>query len=133
MRALVGVKRVIDYAVKVKLINYQIRIKQDKSGVEKNNVKMSINPFCEIAVEEAVRLKEKKIISHISAFSIGDKTSAETLRHALALGADEAIHVLTNDPIDTTIQPLLVAKIMKLFIEKYKHDMILLGKQVNNY
>jgi electron transfer flavoprotein beta subunit len=94
---------------------------------------MSINPFCEIAVEEAVRLKEKNIISHISAFSIGDKTSAETLRHALALGADEAIHVLTNDPTDTKIQPLLVAKIMKLFIEKYKYDMILLGKQVTYY
>lgn len=92
---------------------------------------MSINPFCEIAVEEAVRLKEKKILSHISAFSIGDKTAAETLRHALAIGADDAFHVLTNQPIDTNIQPLLVAKIMKLYIEKHKFDMILLGKQVN--
>ena len=93
---------------------------------------MSINPFCEIAVEEAVRLKEKQIFSHISAFSIGDKTSAETLRHALALGCDDAFHVLTQESIDTNIQPLLVAKIMKLYIEKHKFDMVLLGKQVNH-
>lgn len=92
---------------------------------------MSMNPFCEIAVEEAIRLKEKKVLSHISAFTIGDKTSAETLRHALALGADDAFHVLTQDAIDTNIQPLIVAKIMKLYIERHKYDLILLGKQVD--
>ena len=91
---------------------------------------MSINPFCEIAIEEAIRLKEKKILSHISSFSIGDKTAAETLRHSLALGADDAFHVLTSDPIDTVIQPLLVAKIIKLYVQKHKFDMVLLGKQV---
>jgi len=122
MRALVGVKRVLDYSIKA-------RVKADKSGIEKTNVKMSINPFCEIAVEEAIRMKEKKWISHISALSIGDKTSAETIRHALALGADDGYHILTNKPTDTVLQPLAVAKIIKGIIEEHKYDIVLLGKQ----
>ena len=122
MRALVGVKRVIDYSVKA-------RVKADKSGIEKTNVKMSINPFCEIAVEEAIRMKEKGLISHISTLSIGDKTSSETLRHSLALGADDAFHILTNLSTDTTLQPLAVAKIFQKIILEHKYDIILLGKQ----
>jgi electron transfer flavoprotein beta subunit len=122
MRALVGVKRVIDSYVKA-------RVKADKSGIEKTNVKMSINPFCEIAVEEAIRMKEKGLISHISTLSIGDKTSSETLRHSLALGADDAFHILTNLSTDTTLQPLAVAKIFQKIILEHKYDIILLGKQ----
>ena len=122
MRALVGVKRVIDYSVKT-------RVKADKSGIEKANVKMSINPFCEIAVEEAIRMKEKGWIKHITTLSIGDKTSAETLRHSLALGADDAFHILTNLPTDMQIQPLIVAKIFKKIMQEHKYDIILLGKQ----
>ena len=91
---------------------------------------MSINPFCEIAVEEAVRLKEKGIIKHITAISIGDKGSTDILRHSLALGADDAFHISTNKAIDTEIQPLAVAKIFKQIIEEHKYDVVLLGKQV---
>ena len=87
MRVLVGVKRVIDYAVK-------IRVKPDKSGVEKANVKMSMNPFCEIAVEEAMRLKEAKIVKEVVAITIGPTKSQETLRTALAMGADRGIHLV---------------------------------------
>jgi electron transfer flavoprotein beta subunit len=122
MRALVGVKRVLDYSIKA-------RVKADKTGIEKTNVKMSINPFCEIAVEEAIRMKEKKWISHISALSIGEKTSAETIRHALALGADDGYHILTNMQTDTVLQPLAVAKIFKKIVEEHKYDLVLLGKQ----
>mmetsp|Transcript_60345 Transcript_60345/g.142184 ORF Transcript_60345/g.142184 Transcript_60345/m.142184 type:complete len:250 (-) Transcript_60345:169-918(-) len=118
MRALVGVKRVVDYAVK-------IRVKPDKSGVETAGVKMSMNPFCEIAVEEAVRLKEKKIVSEIIAVSIGPKQSADTLRTALAMGVDRAIHI-THDEI---LQPLAVAKLLKAVVEKETPDIVLLGKQ----
>lgn len=89
MKVLVGVKRVIDYAVK-------IRVKPDKMGVELNNVRMSMNPFCEIAVEEAVRLKEAKKVDEIVAVSIGDKGAQETLRTAMAMGADRGIHVVRN-------------------------------------
>jgi electron transfer flavoprotein beta subunit len=122
MRALIGVKRVIDYSVKA-------RVKADKTGIEKANVKMSMNPFCEIAVEEAIRMKEKNWISHISTVSIGDKFSSETLRQSLALGADDAYHILTNLPTDTNLQPLAIAKILKKMIEEYKYDIVLLGKQ----
>jgi len=94
---------------------------------------MSINPFCEIAVEEAVRMKEKGWVSHISSLSIGDKTAAETIRSSLVLGADEGLHVLTNMPIDTQLQPLAVAKIFKRIIEEYKFDIVILGKQVQIY
>jgi electron transfer flavoprotein beta subunit len=123
MKALVGIKRVLDFAIKA-------RVKADKTGIEKANVKMSINPFCEIAVEEAIRMKEKGWVSNITTLSIGDKGAAETLRHSLALGADDSIHVITNDPIDTVIQPLAVAKILKHFILENNYNIILLGKQV---
>ena len=123
MKALVGIKRVIDYAVKA-------RVKADKSGIDKTNVKMSINPFCEIAVEEAIRMKEKGWVSNITTLSIGDKGASETLRHTLALGADDSIHVSTGEPIDTAIQPLAVAKVLKHFIQKENYNIILLGKQV---
>ncbi len=130
MRALVGIKRVIDYAVKVIFYLKKVRIKSDKSGVEKAGVKMSMNPFCEIAVEEAVRLKEKNIVSHVTTLSIGDKNTTETLRQSLALGADDSFHILTTLPIDTIVQPLLVAKVLKLYALKHKFDLVLLGKQV---
>lgn len=94
---------------------------------------MSINPFCEIAVEEAIRLKEKGILKHVSSVSIGDKGSVDTLRHSLALGADDAFHVSTNLAIDTNLQPLAVAKILKQIIEEHKYDVVFLGKQVNNF
>lgn len=110
MKAIVGVKRVIDYAVKV-------RIAADKTGVDLNQVKMSMNPFCEIAVEEAVRLKEKKVINEIIAVSIGPKQAQETLRTALAMGADRAIHVTTDLRLDQELLPLTVAKIFKKIVE----------------
>ena len=122
MRVLVGVKRVIDYAVK-------IRIKPDKSGVEMNNVKMSMNPFCEIAVEEAVRLKEKKIASEVVAVSIGPKQSQETIRTALAMGADRGVHITTDMRIDSEMQPLAVAKLLAKVAEEEGADLVLLGKQ----
>jgi len=102
MKILVTVKRVVDYNVKV-------RVKDDNTGIETANVKMSMNPFCEIAVEEAVRLKEKGIATEIVVVSIGPKQVQETLRTALALGADKAILVNTDDEI----QPLAVAKLLK--------------------
>ena len=123
MKALVGIKRVLDYAVKA-------RVRADKLGIEKTNVKMSINPFCEIAVEEAIRMKEKGWVGQITTISIGDKTASETLRHSLALGADDAIHILTNDPIDTHLQPLAVAKILKYIVQTNNYNLVLLGKQV---
>ncbi len=105
---------VIDYAVK-------IRVKADKLGVETANVKMSMNPFCEIAVEEAVRLKEKKIASEIIAVSIGSKACQETLRTALAMGADKAIHVNTDLSTDQDLQPLSVAKILAHISKKVRY------------
>lgn len=87
MKVLVGVKRVVDYSIKV-------RVKPE--GVDLQNVKMSINPFCEIAIEEAIRMKEKKLATEVVAVTIGPKQGTETLRHALALGADRAIHVLVD-------------------------------------
>lgn len=122
MKALVGVKRVLDYAIKA-------RVKADKTGIEKANVKMSINPFCEIAIEEAIKMKEKGWVSQITSLSIGDKASAETIRHSLALGADDGLHILTNMPTDTVIQPLAVAKIFKKIIEEEKYNLVILGKQ----
>ena len=101
MKALVAVKRVIDYNVK-------IRVKQDNSGVEKENVKMSMNPFDEIAVEEAIRLKEKNFIDEIVVVSIGSDNVQETIRSALAMGADRGVLVKT----DNELEPLAVAKIL---------------------
>ena len=118
MKALVAVKRVIDYNVK-------IRVKQDNSGVEKENVKMSMNPFDEIAVEEAIRLKEKNIINEVVVVSIGSDNVQETIRSALAMGADRGILVKT----DNELEPLAVAKILKYFVEKEESDITILGKQ----
>ena len=115
---MVGVKRVIDYAVK-------IRVKPDGSGVETNNVKMSMNPFDEIAVEEAVRLKEKKVASEIVAVTVGPTAAQEQLRTALAMGADRAIHVVTDAP---TV-PLHVAKAFKALAEKEEPSLVIVGKQ----
>lgn len=123
MKALVGVKRVIDHTVK-------IRVKSDKSGVEKNSVKFAINPFCEIAVEEAIRMKEKGLLTHVTAVSIGDKSSQETLRHALALGADDAYHILTPGPnIDTDLSSLTVSRVFQHLINLHNYQIALLGKQ----
>ena len=117
-RVLVGVKRAIDYAVKV-------RVKPDKTGVETANVKFSMNPFDEIAVEEAIRLKEKGIAKEIVAVSIGPQKCQEVLRTALAMGADRGIHVQT----DLEVQPLDVAKIFRKISETEQPQLILLGKQ----
>ena len=118
MKILVTVKRVVDYNVKV-------RVKDDNSGVETANVKMSMNPFCEIAVEEAVRLKEKGVATEIVVASIGPAQAQETLRTALALGADKAILVKTDDEI----QPLAVAKLLKEVVAKESPEMVIMGKQ----
>eukprot|EP00928_Gymnodinium_smaydae_P088749 TRINITY_DN727_c0_g2_i2.p1 TRINITY_DN727_c0_g2~~TRINITY_DN727_c0_g2_i2.p1 ORF type:complete len:256 (-),score=98.85 TRINITY_DN727_c0_g2_i2:103-870(-) len=122
MRALVGVKRVIDYAVK-------IRVKKDMTGVELDNVKMSMNPFCEIAVEEGLRMKEKGHIKELIAVSAGPDKAAETLRQALAMGADRAIHLKTTMRTDQELQPLAVAKLLAKIVEKEDPQVVLLGKQ----
>jgi electron transfer flavoprotein beta subunit len=118
MKIVVGVKRVIDYNVKV-------RVKGDKSGVETANVKMSMNPFDEIAVEEAVKLKEKKVAEEIVAVSIGPAAAQETIRTALAMGADRGILIEASEPP----QPLAVAKLFKAIVEKEQPTLVLLGKQ----
>jgi electron transfer flavoprotein beta subunit len=118
MKVLVAVKRVVDFNVKV-------RVKSDGSGVDTANVKMSMNPFDEIAVEEAVRLKEKSIATEIVAVTCGIASSQETLRTALALGADRAILVETG----ADLQPLAVAKVLKAVIDKEQPRLVLLGKQ----
>lgn len=118
MKALVAIKRVVDYNVKV-------RVKADNTGVELANVKMSINPFCEIAVEEAVRLKEKGVVSEIIVVTVGAKEAQEQLRAAMALGADRSILVETADDV----QPLEVAKILKGIVDAESPEVILLGKQ----
>ena len=118
MKVLVPVKRVVDYNVKV-------RVKNDNSGVELDNVKMSMNPFDEIAVEEALRLKEKGVATEVIAVSIGQSQVQETIRNALAMGADSGIFVETNE----TLEPLSVAKIISSIATKEKFDLILLGKQ----
>jgi len=118
MKVLVPVKRVVDYNVKV-------RVKSDNTGVDTANVKMSMNPFDEIAVEEATRLKEKGIVTEIIAVSIGVAQCQETLRTAMAIGADRGILVECTDEV----QPLAVAKVLKALIDKEKPDLIILGKQ----
>uniref|UniRef100_F1KVN8 Electron transfer flavoprotein subunit beta n=1 Tax=Ascaris suum TaxID=6253 RepID=F1KVN8_ASCSU len=122
MRALVGVKRVIDYAIKV-------RVRPDKMGVVKENVQHSMNPFDEIALEEAVRLKEKKIANEIVAVSLGPSKAQEVLRTALAKGADKAILVEVDDATVEKIEPLHVAKVLAKIAEEEKVDFIFLGKQ----
>mgnify|MGYP003327068378 FL=1 len=118
MKLLVTVKRVIDY-------NVQIRVKADGSGVEKENVKMSMNPFDEIAVEEALRLKEKSVASEIIAVSIGLPEVQETIRNALAMGADSGIFVNCT----SKLEPLSVAKILTSICNKIKPDLVIMGKQ----
>ncbi len=118
MKALVAVKRVVDYNVK-------IRVKPDQSGVELQNVKMSMNPFDEIAVEEGMRLKEAGTIEELIAVSIGPAQSQETIRTALAMGADRGILVET----DQEVQPLAVAKILKAIALKESPDIVIVGKQ----
>ena len=118
MKVLVAVKRVVDYNVKV-------RAKADGSDVELNNVKMAINPFCEIAVEEAVRLKEGGTASEVVVASIGDKSCQEQIRTALALGADRGIHV----EADGRPEPLEVAKLLKGVVAAESPDLVILGKQ----
>jgi len=118
MKALVAVKRVVDYNVKV-------RVKADKTGVELANVKMAMNPFCEIAVEEAVRLKEKGIVTEIVVVTVGPTAAQEQLRTAMALGADRGILVETAD----TVQPLAIAKILKGVVDAEQAQLIILGKQ----
>ena len=122
MKVLVPVKRVIDYNVKA-------RVKADGSGVDLANVKMSMNPFDEIAVEEAIRLKEKGAVEEIIAVSIGVKQAQETLRTALAMGADRAILVVAADDVQTDIEPLAVAKILAKVVEEEQPGMVILGKQ----
>ncbi|EAW42051.1 MAG: electron transfer flavoprotein subunit beta/FixA family protein [Halieaceae bacterium] len=118
MKALVAVKRVVDYNVKV-------RAKADGSDVELNNVKMAINPFCEIAVEEAVRLKEAGTVSEVVVVSVGEKSSQEQIRTALALGADRGIHV----EVEGRPEPLEIAKLLKGVVDKEQPQLVILGKQ----
>ncbi len=122
MKVLVPVKRVIDYNVKAK-------VKSDGSGVDLANVKMSMNPFDEIAVEEAIRLKEAGKAEEVIAVSIGVKQAQETLRTALAMGADRAILVVAADDVHTDIEPLAVAKILKAVIDEEKPELVIAGKQ----
>lgn len=121
-RVLVGVKRVIDYAVK-------IRVKPDKSGVVTDGVKHSMNPFDEIAVEEAIRLKEKKIASEVIAVSCGPAQAQEVLRTALAMGVDKGIHVEVAGPEYETLQPIHVSKILAKIAQNEKVDLVIVGKQ----
>ncbi len=118
MKVLVAVKRVVDYNVKV-------RAKADGSDVDLNNVKMAINPFCEIAVEEAIRLREAGVATEVIAVSIGGKSCQEQIRTALALGADRGIQVETEGDVE----PLVVAKLLKGVIEKEQPQLVILGKQ----
>jgi len=118
MKVLVPVKRVIDYNVK-------IRVKADKTGVETNNVKMSMNPFDEISVEEAIRMKESGAVEEIIIVSIGVQQCQETIRTALAMGADRGIHVKS----DEDLEPLAIAKILKHLVEKESPELVILGKQ----
>ncbi|PIA45353.1 hypothetical protein AQUCO_01700708v1 [Aquilegia coerulea] len=127
MKIMVAVKRVIDYAVK-------IRVKSDKTGVEMNNVKMSMNPFCEIALEEALRIKEAGFATEVIAVSMGPSQCIDTLRTGLAMGADRAIHVDTStssssSSATTTLNPLSVAKLLKKLVDLEKPGLLILGKQ----
>ena len=118
MKILVAIKRVIDYNVK-------IRVKADNSDVDLTNVKMAMNPFCEIAVEEAVRLKEKGVASEVIAVTVGPKNAQEQLRTALALGADRAIHIATEERVES----LAVAKLLAKVVEEEQPGLVILGKQ----
>lgn len=117
-KVLVPVKRVVDYAAK-------IRVKSDKSGVDTSSVKMSLNPFDEVSMEQAVQLKEKGFVKEIVTVTMGPAACSETLRTALAFGADRAIHVET----DVELQPLAVAKMLTKLVEKEQPELVILGKQ----
>ncbi|KAM7485192.1 hypothetical protein LguiA_001201 [Lonicera macranthoides] len=119
MKIMVAIKRVVDYAVK-------IRVKADKTGVETNNVKMSMNPFCEIALEEALRIREAGFASEVVAVSMGPAQCVDTLRTGLAMGADRAIHV---DAPAAGLYPLSVAKILRALVDVEKPGILILGKQ----
>lgn len=118
MKVLVAVKRAVDYNVK-------IRVKSDLTGVDLTNVKMAMNPFCEIAVEEAVRLKERGVATEIVVVSIGPNAAQEQLRSALALGADRAVHVNIDEPVES----LGAAKTIAAIMAEEKPDLVILGKQ----
>lgn len=118
MKIMVAIKRVVDYAVK-------IRVKSDKTGVETNNVKMSMNPFCEIALEEALKIKESGLASEVVSVSMGPTQCVDTLRTSLAMGADRAIHVDTKE----MLYPLSVAKLLKALVDVEKPGLLILGKQ----
>ena len=122
MKVLVPVKRVIDYNVKV-------RVKADGSGVDLANVKMSMNPFDEIAVEQAIRLKEAGKVEEVVAVSIGVKQSQETLRTALAMGADRAILIIASEDVHNDIEPLAVAKLLKAVVDEEQPGIVICGKQ----
>lgn len=122
MKVLVPVKRVIDYNVKV-------RVKADGSGVDLANVKMSMNPFDEIAVEQAIRLKEAGTVEEVVVVSIGVKQAQETLRTALAMGADRAILIVATDDVHNDIEPLAVAKLLKAVVDAEAPGLVLCGKQ----
>jgi len=122
MRVLVAVKRVVDFAVKV-------RVNAAKTAVETTNVKMSMNPFDEIGVEAAVKLKEAKIATEVVAVSIGPKQSIETIRTALAMGADRGILIETDAATDTTLQPLAVAKALRALAKRESPELVIVGKQ----
>ncbi|PWQ92501.1 electron transfer flavoprotein subunit beta/FixA family protein [Leucothrix pacifica] len=118
MKILVPVKRVVDAYVNV-------RVKSDNSGVETDNVKKSLNPFCEIAVEEAIRIKEKGLADEVVVVTIGDKDCEATLRSALAIGADRAIHIVSDDEL----RPLAIAKVLAKVVEKEAPKLVITGKQ----
>lgn len=120
-KILVPIKRVLDYVVKV-------RIKPDGSGFDLKNVKMSMNPFCEIAVEEAVRMRERELADEVVAVSVGPKKTIDTLRVALAIGADRAIQIVVPDDMPE-LQPLSVAQVLQLLVEREQPRLVLLGKQ----
>ena len=122
LKVLVGVKRVVDYAAKVRVLS-------DGSGVDISNTKMSMNPFCEIAVEEAVKLKEAGVASEVTVLSAGPKQATDVLRTALAMGADKAIHVPVNERIDIKLLPLAVAQMLKFVVERDGYNFVILGKQ----
>jgi electron transfer flavoprotein beta subunit len=123
LRVLVGVKRVVDYAVKV-------RVNSAKSGIELGGVKMSLNPFDEIATEEAVKLRDAGVATEVIACTIGPKQAVDQLRTALAMGADKGVHIDTGDVrIDQDLQPLAVSRLLSFVAKKYNVDVVLLGKQ----
>ncbi|KAG5452937.1 Electron transfer flavoprotein subunit beta [Clonorchis sinensis] len=122
LRVLVGCKRVIDYAVK-------IRVRPDATGVVTEGVKHSMNPFDEIAVEEAIRMREKQLAADVLAFNCGSSKGQDVLRVALAMGADRAIQVEVDDPVSQKLEPLHVAELMEKIVNDEKIDLVILGKQ----